>query len=336
MTGVSYVLPLRWADDAELDDLLAYLRTLADHAEVIVVDGSAPEHFERHAHALAGVARHLPPASLTPMGKVGGVHTGVEAASHDRVVIADDDVRYEPEQLAQVAALLDLTDLVRPQNVFVPAPWHARWDTSRSLINRALGGDFPGTLAVRRSFFLAIGGYDGDVMFENLELIRTVRAAGGGMLTPLDVFVARRPPTARRFFEQRVRQAYDDLAMPARLAASLALAPAVALSPRRAGPAAVALSVALAEAGRRRGGGTQAFPRTAALWAPLWVAERAVCSWLAVGSRLRGGVRYGDGRLRRAGSSPRALRRRFAARPLAVAAPARGRARPRLRSALRT
>src|SRR5205085_12505095 len=126
-----------------------YLRARAGHAEVIVVDGSAPPHFDRHARALAGVARHLPPATLTPMGKVGGVHTGVDVASHERVVIADDDVRYEPAQLAKVAALLDLADLVRPQNVFVPSPWHARWDTGRSLINRALGGDFPGTLAVR-------------------------------------------------------------------------------------------------------------------------------------------------------------------------------------------
>src|SRR5205814_3048075 len=112
MTGVSYVLPLRWTDDAELDDLLAYLRTLAEHAEVIVVDGSPPPRFDRHAEALRGLARHLPPAALTPMGKVGGVHTGVQVASHDRVVIADDDVRYEPAQLGRVAALLDLAELV--------------------------------------------------------------------------------------------------------------------------------------------------------------------------------------------------------------------------------
>ncbi len=47
--------------------------------------------------------------------------------------------------------------------------------------------------------------------------------------TPLDLFVARQPPPAARFFSQRVRQAYDDFAEPARLAAALAVLPSVVL-----------------------------------------------------------------------------------------------------------
>jgi hypothetical protein len=64
--------------------------------------------------------------------------------------------------------------------------------------------------------------------------------------------------------------------------------------------AAAGAAVAVAEAGRRRAGGARVFPRTAALWAPLWMLERGVCSWAALGMRLRGGVRYSDGRLLRA------------------------------------
>jgi hypothetical protein len=335
VSEISYVLPLRWEDNEELPDLVRYLRTLSEHAEVIVVDGSPSPLFERHAGALRGLARHLTPAMRTTMGKVGGVQTGVEAARHERVVIADDDVRYEPAELARAGALLDDAELVRPQNFFAPLPWHARWDTARSLLNRCFGGDYPGTLAVRRSFFLAIGGYDGDVMFENLELIRTVRAAGGRVLTPLDLYVARRPPTTARFVSQRVRQAYDDLAMPARLGVFLAVVPTVVWRPRTAAPAVAAAAALLAERGRRRAGGRAVFPATAALWAPAWVAERAVCSWVAVASRLRGGVRYGDTRLRRAASSPRALRRRFSRPSRAAAVPARGTERPRPRSAPR-
>src|SRR5205085_6247973 len=131
---------------------------------------------------------------------VAGVHTGVAAARHERVVLADDDVRYGPEQLARVAALLEAHDLVQPQNVFDPLPWHARWDTARTLLNRALGADFPGTLGVRRSRFIAMGGYSGDVIFENLELIRTVEASGGTTLSALDLYVRRLPPTSARFW----------------------------------------------------------------------------------------------------------------------------------------
>ena len=38
-----YVLPLRWADDSGLDELVAYLTGLRESVEVTVVDGSAPE-----------------------------------------------------------------------------------------------------------------------------------------------------------------------------------------------------------------------------------------------------------------------------------------------------
>lgn len=312
------MLPLRWHDDTGLEELVAYLTRLAALIDVTVVDGSEPALFSAHARALPAGVRHLPVQPWPGRnGKVAGVMTGVRQARHERVVLADDDVRYTEATLRAVAGLLDDADLVRPQNVFEPAPWHARWDTGRSLLNRALGHDYPGTLALRRSALLRAGGYDGDVLFENLELIRTVEAAGGRTRTADDVYVPRRPPTARHFAGQRVRQAYDDFAQPVRLAAELAVLPAIvaAVAGRRPGRlrvllAGVAAVVALAEVGRRRAGGARVFPRTAALWAPLWLAERVVCVWLAVGARLRGGVRYSDGRLRRAAHSVRWLRAR--------------------------
>jgi hypothetical protein len=319
----TYLVPLKWSDSHGIDELARYLARIAAAAEVLVVDGSEPAVFERHSERLAGIVRHLAvdPAKASPMGKVGGVGTGIEAASCERVVIADDDVRYEPGVLARTAALLDRADLVRPQNYFEdPAglPWHAHWDTARTLINRAVGRDFPGTLAVRRSFFLEIGGYDGHSLFENLELIRTVEAAGGRVSSPLDLYVARRPPSTGHFLSQRVRQAYDDFALPPRMAAWLAIVPAAVLalatSRTRWLGAAAAAGVGLAEAGRRRGGGASRFPATSSLLAPAWIAERALCSWAALAHRLRGGVPYAGRRLPRAASSPGELRRALATR----------------------
>jgi len=111
------------------------------------------------------------------------VVTGVGLARHECVVVADDDVRYERCQLDELVARLAGADLVRPQNVLVGTrprdEWQVRWDTARSLINRAFGADYPGTFALRRSSFRAVGGYDAQVLFENLELIRTLVAAGG-------------------------------------------------------------------------------------------------------------------------------------------------------------
>lgn len=346
---LSYVVPIRWHDGEQRDELARYLAEIAPHcAEVIVVDGSPPEVFDANAAAWGGVARHVPPAEDEQwlMGKVSGVRTGVRLASRERVAIADDDVRYDPETLRRTARLLDNHDLVRPQNYFSRLPWHARWDTARTLLNRSLGRDFPGTLAVRRSRMLAMGLYDGDVLFENLELIRTVRAHGGSVASPLDLYVARVPPSAARFWGQRTRQAYDDFALPLRMALWLATVPLVALDWRfrkpwvrksasrrpRLTPAVAGLAIALAERGRRRAGGARVFPASSSLLAPVWVLERGVCAWLAVLQRLHlGGVRYGDSVIPRAAHSERQLRARRPAapsRPRAVArSPSAGRAR---------
>lgn len=327
---LSYVVPVRWRDGGPREELADYLGRIAPCCgEVIVVDGSEGEVFAANAAAFGPHAIHVPPKAGEEclMGKVAGVRTGVELASRERIVLADDDVRYEPGALRRVAELLDEHDLVRPQNYFDRLPWHARWDTARTLLNRSLGRDYPGTLALRRSRLLATGMYDGDVLFENLELIRTVRAHGGSVASPLDLYVARAPPSAAHFWGQRTRQAYDDFAMPLRMALWLAVLPLLALerrarrpggeeagAPRRRGrlAAAAVLTVALAELGRRRGGGRAVFPATSSLLAPVWVLERGVCAWLAVLQRLRyGGVRYGDSVIPLAAHSERQLRRRF-------------------------
>jgi Glycosyltransferase like family 2 len=315
---VSYVLPLRWLDTGPLPELGRYLHALRPHvAELIVVDGSPAAVYRAVEEALPPGAEHLPPdpRHSGAMGKVPGVLTGLDLAGRERVVIADDDVRWTAPTLRRAHDLLADAEVVRPQNFFDPLVWHARWDTARTLLNRVwsgerdLGpGDFPGTLAVRAGFLRAIGGYDGDCLFENLELMRTVKAAGGRVSTPLDLYVARRPPSSAHFLSQRVRQAYDDFAIPARMATMLGLGPAVAVVARCSGPRAVAgfslAAIAVAEAGRRRGGGVAVLPVSGSLLAPAWLAERAVTSWAAVAAKLfRGGVAYGDSRLSRSAHS---------------------------------
>ncbi|MCU1659095.1 MAG: hypothetical protein JWO57_3751 [Pseudonocardiales bacterium] len=315
---MDYVLPIRVERGADAAELGAYVRTISRRVHVIVVDGSDSLQFRRNArHFTAAV--HVPPRSDLRFanGKVNGVCTGLALCTSEKVVIADDDVRYRCRDLDRVELLLDEADLVRPQNYFDPAPWHARWDTARSLINRGVGsGDFPGTLAVRLTERLRREGYDGDVLFENLELIRTIRADGGREVVAGDLYVPRRPPTARHFARQRIRQAYDSQAQPVRLAVELAVLPAAVAAARRPRwlVAASVLTMALAEFGRRRDGGTSYFPRDAVLYVPMWVGERALCAWLAVGQRLLlGGTCFGGHRIRRAAHSVGQLRRAAAA-----------------------
>ncbi len=286
-----------------------------------MVDGSPPEVFAVNARAWGSFVLHIPPdpARRCLMGKVAGVLTGIARAGREHAVLADDDVRYSRAGLERVDELLADNDLVRPQNYFDPLPWHAVWDTARSLLNRSVGADFPGTFGVRRRALLRTDGYDGNVMFENLELIRTVEASGGRTASPLDLYVRRLPPSAAHFWGQRTRQAYDDFAIPRRMVLWLSVVPGLAaLTARRrwGSIGATALCVVLmAESGRRRAGGREVFPAVSVTLAPAWVLERGVCAWLAVFQRLRfGGVRYGDSVIPVAAHSKRELRWRLGAR----------------------
>lgn len=314
--AASYVLPIA-SHVSQARVLGGYLRRLSRTIDdVVVVDGSEKAIFDAHADAWGNYVRHIRPSTRTTNGKVAGVMTGLACARHEAVIVADDDIRYRRAEIGRMTDLLSAYDVVRPQNMFVPLPWHARWDTARSLLNRLSGGDWPGTLGVRRSVLLDAGGYSGEVLFENLEMVRTVKAAGGREAVELDLFVARRPPSARHFLSQRTRQAYDEWARPVRLAAQLTVLPASIWLARKKGMPALlalaALGIAAAEAGRRKDGGRKAYPATSALWAPAWIAERAVTSWAALLTRLLlGGVRYRTTRLKHAATPVSALQARI-------------------------
>lgn len=318
MLDGTYVLPLKWSADSGVDEMTRYLERLAGWIDVIVVDGSPLEVFENHAREWSPFVKHIRPDPDLRFtnGKVDGVTTGVRAAGSDNVVIADDDIRFDERSLERVISLLGDHDLVFAQSYLDPTEWHAQWEEARILLNRAFGVQYPVAMGLRRSMFLAIGGYDGNVMFENLELIRSMRFAGARVAAPDDLFVRHLAPDRDWFWSQRVRQAFDDLTLPGRMALWLSLGPlaVTAVAKRRAGliGGAAAVSIGIAEVGRRRGGGARVYPPTAPLFAPAWLAERAICSWAAVWHRVRtGGIPYRGGVIERAATPRRELRARI-------------------------
>jgi glycosyltransferase involved in cell wall biosynthesis len=309
----TYLLPVRREKPGHEAELATYLASLPI-SEIIVVDGSSSDAFNALRDALPAAVKHLPPDPSIPglNGKVRGVLTGLQHATHERVVIADDDVRYDANDLVAVLEHLDSAEVVRPQNYFDPAPWHAIFDGARSLINRSLDGDWPGTLALRKSALP--NGYNADVLFENLELVRTIRANGGRERVARDLYVRRLPPTSKHYWSQRVRQAYDEFARPARLAAALTIIPLLYASvlletPAIAETIAIA-ATALAFAGWLRDSAWKHFPLWSVAAAPLWLVERGVCAWIAVYQRVaRGGVRYAGNVIRDAATPPARLTR---------------------------
>ena len=305
----TYLLTIRRArfDRREAEMFNDYFRLIAAAGcEVLVVDGSPPAVFSTHQEIWRGVCFHVPvdPQHKYLNGKVNGIHTGVALASHERIILADDDIRYTSDDVRRMCRLLADYEMVRPQNYLRPLPFWARTEAARMLINRAWirEGDYPGTLGVRRSAMLRVGHYDGDVLFDNEEIVRHFRAHGAKIAYARDFFILKRPPSFRKWLEQRPRQAYEDFVMHTKTSFFTLLPPACALIWLVTGwrwllafVTVVACGAVIAAA---RGLGNEAarfFSPLLCLYAPLWVAERALSTYWAFYWRVaHGGYPFGD------------------------------------------
>ncbi|MEY2547910.1 MAG: hypothetical protein QOD64_492, partial [Verrucomicrobiota bacterium] len=263
--------------------------------------------FAQHAAIWRSVCRHEPvDRSFGYLNdKVNGIHTGVRLASTEKIILADDDIRYGAAEIDRVSELLENFDVVRPQNFLWPLPWWGRMEAARMLINRATlrTADYPGTCAFRRSVMLRVGPYDGDVLFDNEEIIRHFARAGATISYATNLFVRKRPPTFRKWVEQRPRQAYEDFGLRAKTALFLSL-PILTIwissaLGRRAllfyFAALIAAAMVVALVGRLRGSAARHFPLSICLFAPLWILERTLSTyWALYWYFTRGGYPFGD------------------------------------------
>ena len=322
MTHSTYLLPIRRKilSAVETEELREYLSILAQvGCEVIVVDGSAPEIFAQHHGAWSDQCHHAPvdPRFKYLNDKVNGVHTGVALATNEKIILADDDIRYNKIDIEKICALLDQLDVIRPQNYLVGTPrcgvrtsqrdvptifWLplcAKMEAARMFINRATlrSADYPGTCAFRRAMFLKAGEYDGDVLFDNEELIRHFVRRGARIFYANDLFISKCPPTFGKWLEQRPRQAYEDFGLRFKTLLFASLFPiAIAIAfidPRWL--SIVLLSILVAFAGWMRGRARKYFPFHVCFFAPLWVVERTLSTYLAFYWWIvRGGYPFGD------------------------------------------
>jgi hypothetical protein len=101
-TRGTYLLTIRRVrfERDEAESFRDYFRSVALAGfDVLVVDGSPPEVFAAHAEVWHGSCRHAPvdPQFKYLNGKVNGIHTGVAISERERIILADDDIRYTPD-----------------------------------------------------------------------------------------------------------------------------------------------------------------------------------------------------------------------------------------------
>ncbi len=163
-----YLLPIRrrtFSAEEAAEFAHYFFRLTNAGCDVLVVDGSPPGVFEQHHDAWKAHARHERVDRRFGFlnDKVNGIHTGVELSPNEKIVLADDDIRYTASDIEHMSELLESYEVVRPQNFIggtcfrtsgrdfeTDEPrgraearpsglrWWARMEAARMLINRAL------------------------------------------------------------------------------------------------------------------------------------------------------------------------------------------------------
>jgi len=268
----TYLLPIRRTSfcAVEVEEFRDYFAGLqAAGCEVIVVEGSAQQIFERHHDNWSNVCRHkaVDPRFRYLNDKVNGLHTGISLATSEKVILADDDIRYRPGDVEKI---------------------------NRATLRIA---DYPGTCAFRRSTILNAGEYDGDVLLDNEEIIRHFARAGSRICYANNFFIHKRPSKFRKWLEQRPRQAYEDFELRFKtilFASVLPIALAVAIIDIRY-MSIFLLSILLAAVGWARGNARKYFPFNICFFAPFWIFERAFSAyWAFYWFLTRGGYPFGN------------------------------------------
>jgi hypothetical protein len=285
------------ASGSDLRDLATHLSSLGvANCDVVILDASARLQFELNSRILRWVGRHVAvrPEFRTPGGATDITRAAASLAACEKVIVAADDVRYTPEAIGQLCDLLDVHEVVEPQDYLEPMPWWGGIDAGRILVHRGIEPqpDHGATYAFRRSAVRAMRALGSSEVHD--DQVRRLAAVGAEVHAATDVFVRREPAPLGDWLAARPRLAGDDFALPMKTAFFFSLMPMLLLLAfagglRLAGGYAGVIAVAtFGVALRGRTGAATFFPLRAALFAPLWVFERSVSVYWALFQKLRG------------------------------------------------
>jgi len=282
----------------DLHDLASYLSALSvAGCEVVIVDASPSPAFENHRRVLRWVSRHLAvrPRYRSFVGGIDIVRTAVDVSNCDRIIVADENVRYAPAAIESLCGLLDTHEVVEPQDYFEPLPWWSGIEAGRMLVHRGIEPvpDHGVTFGFRKSAVRGLRGVD-IVSCNGDDPVRRLASQGAEIFSASDIFVRRLPPALDHWLRERPKQADDDFAMPLKTVFFFALLPMAVLLAmtgglRVVGGYAGAIAVmSMVLAIRGRSGAAIFFPMRACLCAPLWVLERSVSVYWALFRKLSG------------------------------------------------
>src|SRR5688500_11877125 len=172
--------------DSELPNFAAYLSTLTlAGCEVIVVDSKGGRCSEQRRRVLRWVSRYV-------TGPCDLMHTAIDLATSEKIIVASQESRYTAADVAAICDLLDAADVVAPEEFVQPLTWWGAIDAGSMLPQRGLDSSREGgTFAFRRSAWHPVPALE---TAGTRSPLRMLTLHGASVHVASNVFVRREPP----------------------------------------------------------------------------------------------------------------------------------------------
>lgn len=317
--GMSIVIPIKVSSLTSLAGLRECLAKLLSHPfpfelEVIITDESPDDVFA----AIDGWFQHEPrvthicPRDECRTGrndKLNGIYDAMNHVSYDYIVLVDDHYRLSVDNLDQILSLFGEYDCFKCMVDFDQTRISSLVDVCGIFIINMLHPyrQFCGHLCFNLQTIKEIGFPSRDMLFDELGMELQFRKHQKKVHFADKIFFeAVQKISWKRFFEQRLRYAYENFAFPLRFSLFLCVLPLILACALIGKSFAIGFIVLLTLAVVCLGLVGQIkyrqgrFPVWTFLLSPVWFWFYPFTTWLAIVYRLRGGVKFGGRKILRA------------------------------------
>lgn len=320
--NVSIIIPLKSTNTDAVIALLRYivslnndLAYLFDNYEIIIVDECRRDIAILIENAIENTSKivHIVPASEDRTGnndKLNGIYAAVKIVKYNYIFIVDDHYRITGEKFLVALQYFEIYDMFKVVPVFDKYTFSVMLDEAgfffRSFVNKTK--QYAGHIALKHELFVKYGFPCRDALYDEYVVEKYYQDKGCSVGFPPQVFFsATQKITTKKFLEQRIRYAYENIAFPLRFIIHLLFLPSFVIGVLANLKVTVILLliysifIAFISFVGQRIYGAESMPKYLFMLAPIWHLFYWVTSWISLFLYFSGGICFGERRIHKPG-----------------------------------
>ncbi|MDY7989860.1 hypothetical protein UY286_04925 [Paenibacillus polymyxa] len=318
--NISIVIPIKVKKETNLDGFITYIKNISnslvnDDVQIVISDGSNLE-IASKLHGDLAYLKNVTHFMLEEEYRTGrndklnGIYAALKVSKFDNILLIDDHFRITRATLFSLSRYYLIYDLFKTMPKFEKYPVSALIDLCGIYIINLMDyrKQYCGHLAFKKSLYMKVGFPDRDGLFDEFIMEEKLREYNFSIGFVRDVAIeAVQENSVNKFFEQRIRYAYENFAFPLRTALFLTILPLTLLlflsNYIMAIKFIVAISITtitVAGIGQLIYNREAKAPKFTFLFGVFWFWFYPFTTWIALFKFFSGGVYFGNRKIKRA------------------------------------